>query len=38
MQRLIIFNAVLTLDPHYSYAFFNRGLSYYYSNRFAPAR
>lgn len=31
------FNAVLTLDPHYSYAFFNRGLSYYYSNRFAPA-
>ncbi|OBX11838.1 lipoprotein NlpI [Gallibacterium genomosp. 3] len=31
------FNAVLTLDPHYSYAFFNRGLSFYYSNRYTEA-
>ena len=31
------FNAVLTLDPNYSYAFFNRGLSFYYSNRYHEA-
>ncbi|OBX07126.1 lipoprotein NlpI-like protein [Gallibacterium salpingitidis] len=31
------FNAVLTLDPNYSYAFFNRGLSFYYSNRYTEA-
>ncbi|MFC0322858.1 lipoprotein NlpI [Gallibacterium melopsittaci] len=31
------FNAVLTIDPHYSYAFFNRGLSFYYSNRYTEA-
>ncbi|MFC0309864.1 lipoprotein NlpI [Gallibacterium trehalosifermentans] len=31
------FNAALAVDPQYSYAFFNRGLSFYYSNRYTEA-
>lgn len=31
------FNAVLELDPNYDYAFLNRGLTFYYSERYAEA-
>lgn len=31
------FNAVLELDPNYSYTYLNRGLAFYYSGRYAEA-
>lgn len=31
------FNAVLELDPSYSYTYLNRGLAFYYSGRFSEA-